>query len=161
VNLVLPHDPMRDAIVGDLHEEYLGDIARVGRRSAQRRYWLRAAGVVAHAASDFMRWRSWVSTTPPADAAAASNGMSLARVREIGSDAGFIVLALGVIAFGVVANIVMFAATQGPATPVANAAPALTAPGIAGIVLLVGCAAIAAVILCTGPRWRRRHIRSA
>jgi hypothetical protein len=77
------------------------------------------------------------------------------RVRTVLGAAGFPVLALLVVVVGVVANTMMFSAAQ-PQSPLAS-----SAAGIGGVALLLACVAIAAIVLCLGPRWRRKRLRGA
>jgi hypothetical protein len=157
---VLPDDPMRDAIVGDLHEEFVHDAARVGPARARVWYQRRAAGIVAHALFDTLRWRSWASTTPPAERPRPVAAPAVAaRPRAGGFSAGFGAVALGVLLVGIVANTLLFgAARQGP-HPSAPAGSALgSAIGVAAVVLAVVCAGVAALVLCAGPRWLRRRV---
>lgn len=159
--IVLPSDPMRDAIVGDLHEEFLKDTAQAGLQSARARYAGRAAGIVMHAAVDFLRLRSWVSTSPapaPARAAAAVPTVALlAHARGITADALFVVLALAVLVAGIAINTIMFSAVRGNLPATAAQGPVPPALAVGGVVLLLACAGLAAVVLCAGPRWRRRR----
>ena len=109
LRFALSCDAMRDAILGDLHEEFLHDLAEVGVR----------------------------------------------RTRAIVGAATFPLLALFVVAIGVVVNTMMFSAAQ-PQSPRAT-----SAAGIGGVALLAACVAIAAIVLCVGPRWRRKRLRGA
>jgi hypothetical protein len=74
-------------------------------------------------------------------------------VRDIGGDAGFAVLALFVLAVGIVVNTMLFSAieSQGPGRS--------SAAGIGGVILLLACVVVAAVVMCAGPRWRRKRSR--
>ena len=165
LRFAVPCDPMRDAILGDLHEEFTHDVAQAGVQRARVRYVRRSAGIVAHALSDAVICRSWVSTVPavpPQHATGSShagNGEGRAsasgRVRGTGSDAGFAVVALFVVVVAIVVNTMLFSATQARGPRVSSAA------GIGGVVLLVACVTIAAVVICAGPRWRRNRKRGA
>ena len=158
---------MRDAILGDLHEEFLRDLADVGVRRARLRHVSRTSGIAARALFDSAICRGWVSTEPAAgeagratvsgDTKAPAGGslVALRRARTVLGAASFPLLALVVVAVGVVANTMMFSAAQ-PRSPRAT-----SAAGIGGVALLVACVAIAAVVLCVGPRWRRRRLRAA
>jgi hypothetical protein len=53
----LPADSMRDAIVGDLHQELVRDTVQVGEALARTRYRQRVAGIVAYVVLDIARWR--------------------------------------------------------------------------------------------------------
>lgn len=175
LRLVLPCDPMRDSIFGDLHEEFMIDSARLGPHRASARYSLRAAGIVSHAVFDSLRWRGWVSTTPPADVAhspvaardKAPSGTGLQRLRFVfaltrsaRSGAGLGVLALGTLSVGIIANTLLFTSVR-TASPAARAGAAMTSTtlGIAAVALSLTCAGVAAVVLCAGPRWLRRRLR--
>jgi hypothetical protein len=60
-----------------------------------------------------------------------------------------------VVVVGVVVNTMMYSAAQPQTTRVSSAA------GIGGVALLLACVAIAAIVLCVGPRWRRKRLRGA
>jgi hypothetical protein len=165
--LALPCDPMRDAILGDLHEEFLHDVVEVGARRARVRHVSRAAGIAARALSDSVICRSWVSTEPAAEARRATVGGAgnaavgglphavLRRARAVVGAASFTVLALFVVVVGVVVNTMLFSAAQ-PQSPRASAVV-----GIGGVALLLACVIIAAIVMCAGPRWRRKRLRGA
>ena len=76
-------------------------------------------------------------------------------MRAVFGAAGFSILALVVVVAGVVVNTMLFSAAQ-PQSPRAS-----SAAGIGGVALLVACVAIAAVVMCAGPRWRRKRVRGA
>lgn len=173
MRFVLPCDPMRDAIFGDLHEEFVQDARELGPRRARARYGRRAASIVGHAVSDSLRWRSWVST-PPADAthiarpssATAIRGdttrslrSGFAGARSLRGHGVFAILALGVMAVAVVVNTLVFTMVGGTPPDATHGGSLLTsAAGIGGVVLLIACAIVAAVFLCAGPRWRGRAL---
>ena len=69
--------------------------------------------------------------------------------------AGFPLLALFVVVVGVVVNTMIFSAAQ------VQSARASTAAGVGGVALLVAFVAIAAIVLCVGPRWRRKRLDGA
>ncbi len=157
---------MRDAILGDLHEEFTHDVADVGVRRAHLRHVSRTTGIAARALSDSAICRSWVSTEPageagrgagsgPAHAAGGSPPVVLRRTRAIVGAASFPILALFVVVVGVVVNTMMFSAAQPQSPRVSSAA------GIGGVALLLACVVIAAIVLCVGPRWRRKRLRGA
>jgi hypothetical protein len=158
LGVVLPDDPMRDAIVGDLHEEFAHDSRQVGVEKARWRHILRATGVALYAAADFMRWRAWASTTPAAAPRSVPSGRApvLARARGLG-DIGIGLLAFGVIVVAIVGNTILFSATKGTAH-VATGAAANSALGLGAVLLLIASASVAAVLLCAGPRWLRRRL---
>ena len=166
LRFALSCDSMRDAILGDLHEEFTHDLAEVGERRARRRHLSRTAGIAARALFDSAICRSWVSMEPageagrsavsgPANAAGGAPPVVLRRTRALVGAASFPLLALFVVVVGVVVNTMMFSAAQpqGPRTS--------SAAGIGGVALLVACVAIAAIVLCVGPRWRRKRLRGA
>ena len=167
LRFALPSDSMRDAILGDLHEEFLQDVADVGARRARLRHVSRATGIAARALFDSAICRGWVSTEPageagrgavsgPANAAAGgSPPVVLRRARAVVGVASFPLLALLVVVVGVVVNTMMFSAAQPQSPRVSSAA------GIGGLALLLACVAIAAIVLCVGPRWRRKRLRGA
>ena len=167
LRFALPSDSMRDAILGDLHEEFLQDVADVGARRARLRHVSRATGIAARAVFDSAICRSWVSTEPAAEArrAAVSGAANpafggaprvvLRRVRAVFGAARFSILALVVVVVGVVGNTMMFSAAH-PQSPRAS-----SAAGIGGLALLLACVAIAAIVLCVGPRWHRKRLRGA
>ena len=166
LRFALSCDAMRDAILGDLHEEFLHDLAEVGVRRAHIRHASRTTAIAARALFDSAICRSWVSTEPmgeagrgtvsgPANAAGGSPSVVLQRTRTIVGAASFPLLALVVVVVGVVVNTMMFSAAQ------PQSARASSAAGIGGVALLVACVAIAAMVLCVGPRWRRKRLRGA
>ena len=142
LRLALPCDPIRDAILGDLHEEFLNDAMERGARLARVRYARRTAGIVVRAVSDAMMWREWVSTGPVA---------APQLVRDAGGFVVFVVVALIVLVVGVVLNTILFSANA------ARHAHASSAAGIVGVALLFACVAVGAIVVCAGPRWRRNR----
>src|SRR5262249_48927071 len=90
--LALPCDPMRDAILGDLHEEFLDDAIEHGTRSARARYVRRTVGIAVRALSDAMIWREWVSTGRIAEPQLVTKDprAALPRVSAAGGFAGFV-----------------------------------------------------------------------
>ena len=154
--LALPCDPIRDAILGDLHEEFLDDAVERGAPSARARYARRAAGIVVRALSDAMIWREWVSTGPVAEpqlVTASARPATQRPASAAGGFAGFVIVALIVLGVAVVVNTILFSASA------ARHTHASTAAGIGGVALLVACVGFAAVALCAGPRWRRNRRR--
>ena len=149
----LPCDPIRDAILGDLHEEFLDDAMGHGVRSARARYVRRSADIVVRALADSMIWRDWVST----DRVAAPSGASAKHAGRgrgsAGSFAGFVIIALFVLAAAVVGNTILFSVNR------ARGAHGSSAAGIGAVVLLIACVGIGAVVLCAGPHWHRRRKR--
>jgi hypothetical protein len=163
VLLALPCDPMRDAILGDLHEEFLDDVVEHSTRSARARYVRRTAGIVVRALSDAMIQREWVSTGPVASPQriteisrreAQPRANASTRVSAAGGFAAFVVVALIVLAVAVVVNTILFSANA-PHAHVSSAA------SIGGVALLVACVGFGAIVLCAGPRWRRNRKRGA
>ena len=150
----LPCDPMRDAILGDLHEEFLDDVTAYGPRLARARYVRRTAGIVARALADALIWREWVSASPAAAQPPAAVKVAV-RGGAAGSFAGFVIVALIVLAAAVVVNTILFSANQARGTHGSFAA------GIGGVALLVACVGVGAVVMCAGPRWRRNRRRGA
>ena len=164
LRFALPCDSTRDAILGDLHEEFTHDLAEVGVGRARLRHVSRTTGIAARAVFDSAMCRGWVSGEPaergtvssPVNAAAGdSPPVVLRRTRAVVRAAGFPLLALFVVVVGVVVNTMMFSATQPQSQRASSAA------GIGGVALLVAFVAIAAIVLCVGPRWRRKRLRSA
>lgn len=151
----LPNDSMRDAILGDLHEELVRDTRNDGRLVARNRYRQRVAGIIAYALLDTLRWRSWGST--PADSpqmpAVAARAGSVRRARPRTADAGIVLAAFAVLAVGTVANTLIFSSVR---TPAAAASPS-SMLGVVSIALALGSALAAAVMLCVGPRWLRKR----
>ena len=145
----LPRDAVGDAIVGDLHEEFVLDAAHLGASRARTLYWQRAASVVARATFDELRLRSWASDTPTVTALPAAPKLSRVRV---GAGLGVGAVAFAVLGVGIVANTVLFSAVRGAPR---QALP--SAVGIGGTALALLSAGIAAVVLCAGPRWLRRR----
>jgi hypothetical protein len=150
----LPADSMRDAIVGDLHQELVRDTVQVGEALARIRYRQRVAGIVAYVVLDIARWRAWGSTPIPVAGAAAATSRTPAvhrRGRFGRGDLGVFVAAFGLLGAGIVVNTLLFRASR-------HGQPAdASALGFAALVLALGCAAGAAVLLCVGPRWLRRR----
>ena len=165
LRFALPCDSTHDAILGDLHEEFTHDLAEVGVRRARLRHVSRTTGIAARALFDSAICRSWGSTDLEAGRAAVSGPASapvgglplvvLRRVRAVFGAASFSILALFVVVVGVVGNTMMFSAAQ-PQSPRAS-----SAAGVGGVALLVACVAIAVVVLCVGPRWRRKRLHGA
>lgn len=181
LRIVLPCDGMREAIFGDLHEEFVRDLDQLGPRLARRRYRDRVVGILAHAVWDSFRWRTWASTSAGAESAAVSSRargaqagdapsglrLGLARMRQVGGLAAVTVAALGFLVLGIYVNTSVFSAVEGSPTG-AGAAGALAgglpdpltliAIGVGGVILMVGCSAIAAFVICLAPRWRGTRI---
>ncbi len=149
----LPCDPIRDAILGDLHEEFLGDATGDGVRSARARYVRRTAGIVVRALADAMIFREWVSTDRVAAPSRASVKLPGHGGGAAGSFTGFVIIALFVLAAAVVVNTMLFSASR------ARGVHGSSAAGIGAVVLLVACVGIGAVVVCAGPRWQRNRRR--
>jgi hypothetical protein len=160
---------MRDAIFGDLHEEFVRDAIQLGVRRARTRYVGRAGGIIAYALADTLRWRSWVSTAPSIEpsrttsrtraADAAHARPMLARAIGVGRHAGLAVVAIGVLSAGILLNTALFSAMKGGSRPPGQDGTLLSsAMGAGAVVLLLLCAGLAAAVLCAGPRWL--HARS-
>jgi len=62
---------------------------------------------------------------------------------------------LFVVVVGVVVNTMLFSAAQ------PQGARASSAASVGGVALLLACVAIAVIVLCVGPRWRRKRLRGA
>lgn len=175
LRVVLPCEAMREAIFGDLHEEYVRDVARMGPEAARRRYRDGTLGILAHATWDSFRWRTWTSSAaiPKAPtgtggevAPNAAPGERAHRVvhgsRRVGTYAGLAIGAFAVLAIGIVVNTLVFAAVEGVGGPVSSTGltPWLRGPlvvlvfGLLSGVLLLGSAALAAFVLCLAPRLR-------
>lgn len=159
---VLHDDGVRHAIVGDLHEEFVGDVARGGAAAARARHARRVAEIVAHAALDALRWRRWGEASsaestgvPAAPAPIVDAGRVAARAG--GGDVAIGALAFGVLALGIVANTALFATVRHAPRPGGGlaASPVL---GATAVVLAAASAVAAAVLLCAGPRWLRRRL---
>ena len=168
LRFALPCDSTRAAILGDLHEELAHDVAEVGVRRARLRHLSRTTGITARALFDSAICQGWVSTHDGASgraamssAANAAHGgsppMVLRRARAVLGAVGFPLLALVVVVVGVVVNTTMFSAAA--AQP--ESARASSAAGIGGVALLIAFVAIAAIVLCVGPRLRRKRLRGA
>ena len=156
----LPADSMRDAIVGDLHQELVRDTAQVGEALARTRYRQRVAGIVAYVVLDIARWRAWGST-PVAAAAGVSlptpAPASQRRGRFGRGDLGVFVAAFGLLGVGIVVNTLLYSATR-HAAPLATGMPVATSTmRIVSLLLALGSAGVAAAMLCVGPRWLRRR----
>ena len=161
---VLPGDLVGDAIVGDLHEEFGHDAARLGPARAGARYWRRAAGVVLHATIDELLLRSWANPSStvemPADGASARAGAAdglVAGTSRARAGVGVGVLAFVVLAIGIGANTLLFSSVRGVPGTAAPGHGAASAIGVGAVVLSFVCAGAAAVVLCAGPRWLRRR----
>ena len=158
---------MGDAIVGDLHEEFVDEVERRGPARARAAYRRRAAGVVAHAVVDALCARAWASvarsaewphaavTAPVAPRAVVSSGTSRGAV------AGVLAATLGVLAVGIVANTLLFDSVRHVPRAAPSAGATHSALGVAAVVLSLVCAGAAAVVLCAGPRWLRRRAATA
>jgi len=164
IERTLPRDSMRDAILGDLHEEFGDDVSRVGEALARVRCTRRARGSAAHASFDRLLCRSWVSEDSPpprlGDPAAPASAKApvpvSARAVAMHGIARYAIIALlgfVVLLVGIVGNTMLFSAV-GP-----TSVRATSVAGVGGVVLFVACAAAAAMIVCAGPRWRRRRLR--
>lgn len=181
---VLPCAALREAIFGDLHEEFVRESAEIGLERARARYRDRVIGIAAHALWDTFRWRPWASTPPSTGAAdrgtvpsdrsrrrewEESLRAAVVRSRAIGRAIGFSVLGLAVLTIGIVVNTSAFAAVEGvSATGVpAAAASSLHGPlfvlaiGAGALALSVVCALAGALVICFGPRWRRGRLERA
>ncbi len=165
----LPRDPLRDAILGDLHEEFVDDVLRVGDALARMRCTRRALGIAAYASFDRLLCRSWVSEDSPSprlgDASATASAKApvaaAARAAALQGVARYAIIALlgfVVLLVGIVGNTMLFSAIE-PTSARATSVRATSVAGVGGVVLFVACAAAAAIIVCAGPRWRRRRLR--
>ena len=149
----LPSDPIRDAILGDLHEEFLDDASTRGVQSARVRYARRTVSILVRAVCDAVICREWVSTGPaaaPQLVTETSRGGPQPRARAASGFAGFVVVALIVLVLGVVVNTILFSATAARHTHASSAA------SIGGVAVLVASVIVGAVVMCAGPRWRKR-----
>lgn len=166
LRFALPCDSTRETILGDLHEEFAHDLGEVGVWRARARHVSRTTGIMARALFDSAICRGWASTegadagrgAASSAANAAAGGlppMVLRRARAVLGAAGFPLLALLVVVVGVVANTMMFSAAE------PRSAGASSAAGIGAVTLLVAFVAVAAIVLCVGPRWRRKRLRGA
>ena len=164
LRFALPCNSTRDAILGDLHEEFVHDLAEVGVGRARFRHVSRTTGITARAVFDSAMCRRCLSAEPAAGetgrpttnpGVGAARPVVLRRTRAVIGAASFPLIALFVIVVGVVVNTMMFSAAQ-PQSPRAS-----SAAGIGGVALLIACVAIAAIVLCVGPRWRRKRLRGA
>ena len=160
----LPNDLLGDAIVGDLHEEFTHDTARLGPARAGARYWRRAAGIVLHATIDELLLRSWSNPSSavelPNERARARTTASiglLAVVSRARTSLGVAALAFVVLAVGIGANTVLFSSVRGAPGAAAAAHGPGSAIGVGAVVLSFVFAGAAAVVLCAGPRWMRRR----
>lgn len=164
IERTLPRDSMRDAILGDLHEEFGDDVSRVGEALARARCTRRALGIAAHASFDRLLCRSWASEDSPpprlGDSAAPASAKApvpvTARAAAMHGVARYAIIALlgfVVLLVGIVGNTMLFSAVE------PTSVRATSIAGVGGVVLFVACAAAAAIIVCAGPRWRRRRLR--
>lgn len=157
----LPTGAMCDAIVGDLQEEYVRDTVHLGMQQARNRYRQRTAGIVAYALLDLLRLRPWSSeATPGSTRAAIATRGGTGQLRGLvgRADVALMLAAFGVLGLGIVVNTALFAAAR-YAPPVAGETSILA---LASVVLALGTAVVAAIMLCVGPRWlRRRACRDA
>jgi len=160
MHAVLPDDPMRDAIVGDLHEEFVHDATALGTPAARVRYCRRATGIALHAAVDALRWRGWASASPPVEVPAAAAAPAVARraAGGRGLHVGLVAAALGVLSVGIVVNTMLFASVRhGPHAAAPAHSAVGSAVGVGAVALTLVCAGVAAVVLCAGPRWLRQR----
>lgn len=162
----LPSDSLRDAILGDLHEEFTDDVRHVGDAYARVRCVRRAIGIAAYASFDRFTCRRWVSEDSSSpqigDAAPLAHAeppvpvvAGPATMHGVARYAIIALLGFGVLLVGVVGNTMLFSAVE-PASVRAS-----SAAGVGGVVLFVACAAAAATIVCAGPRWRLRRVRAS
>lgn len=162
----LPNDSMRDGIVGDLHEELVRDTQRIGEDAARMRYRQRVAGIVLYVILDTARLRAWGSTPIAVPAAAVSLAPAVSASAApplVGrGDVGLIAGAFGVLGLGIVVNTLLFTSVRHAPSTVSSGSLTNSALGVAALLLALGCATVAALMLCVGPRWlRRRACREA
>ena len=170
LRIVLPCDPMRDAIFGDLREDFVHETAELGIRRARARYHRRAAGIAAYALFDALRWREWAAdeesrASEDAEAEVVPLRVSPTRIAPatagrlwlVWSHAALLLLSIAVLLAGIAADMTMFKAMQRVPHPGSFMASAV---GIAAAALLLGSAMAAAVIMCAGPRWIRGRARA-
>ena len=171
LRIVLPCDPMRDAIFGDLREDFVHETAELGIRRARARYHRRAAGIAAYALFDALRWREWAGDAEARESGDAADAevaplraaptriaaATSARLWLVGSHAALLLLSLAVLLAGIAADMTMFRAMQRVPHPGSFMSSAV---GIAAAALLLGSAMAAAVIMCAGPRWIRGRARA-
>ncbi len=161
----LPTGAMCDAIVGDLHEEFVRDTAQLGLPQARRRYRHRATGIVAYAFLDAVRLRPWSSEAAPVtERVPIANGAALVAPRGLlgRADVALFMAAFGVLGLGIVANTMLFSVVRHVPPATAQSAGGSSALAVASVLLALGTAGVAAVMLCVGPRWlRRRACREA
>jgi len=166
LRVALPSDALREAILGDLHEEFQLDVQTLGERTARLRHLSRAVGIVLHALTDAAIRRAWAEGDSSADAAQgssppwapASTSASVApagagRWRAAAQVGGCTALALLVLVVGIVANTMLFSAAQLGGARVSSAA------GAGGIAVLLASVVLAVMLVCLGPRWLRRSAR--
>lgn len=160
-------DEVRHAILGDLYEEFIGDVRQAGATSARLRCARRSMGIAAYAAFDRLTCRSWVGgdagapplgdaapPVPPVSAVAPVATMSGAlATRGVAGYAVITFIAFIILLVGIVGNTMLFTAT------VPHSARVSSAAGVGGVVLFVACAGLAAFIVCAGPRLWRRPLR--
>lgn len=161
----LPGGSTRDAIIGDLHEELLRDATRLGEKQARARYRSRAAGIVAHALWDSLCWRVWAPVPKPArpmpnadpDPMPHDPFRGAGRARRFVRDIGLVTLALVLLSLSIVVNTTVFRAVEGSAhDPGRTAALLVFTLGVVSVVVLMASAVVAAIVICTVPRWRHR-----
>ena len=163
----IPCDPMRDAIIGDLHEEFVREAAAVGLRTARARYWRRAVGIVLRAAWDSLCWRTWESTlgpesrcpqtaaSPLTPGVGSADGV-LGRWRLIGGAVVMGALTLGLLTLAIAFSTTLFVAAHGRTQ---EGSVLYSALGVGSLLALVACAGAAVVVLCAAPRRRGRITR--
>jgi hypothetical protein len=157
---VLSSCALCDAILGDLHEEFVADVDRLGLGPARARYRRRVLGVAAYAVRDLVCWRAW-GEIREADAsplgAAHTDLRYVVRgirqtVRTVAGRADYRLGAVAVLGFGIGVNVSLFTLVQGTL-------PKALVSGLAavGLVLLIACAHLASVMLCAGLRRGRER----
>jgi len=154
LDLALPCGPMRDAILGDLHEEFAHDARDMDLRRANARHLRRCADIVTRALLDAAICRNWVSSAPVTETLREAGEVKATprRAPAMIGDAGFAAVALFVLLVGVVGNTLLFSATETQGARVSSAA------GIGGVALFVASVVVAATVMCVGPRWRRKRL---
>lgn len=136
---IVPCRQMRNAILGDLHEELVRDCDLHGPEHAAVRYRNRALGILVHAAWDSVRWRTWTGTSEDPRAGRGRGGPGRVeagspeasprrgRARRMGAAGGYVgvgIAAFVILGVGVVVNTSVFAAVD-PAPALVDATPAV------------------------------------
>ena len=148
---VLVRSAMCSSILGDLHEEFVRDVRRLGLRRANRLYRRRALGVAVYAVRDSLCLREWTRRPRARFAASDPDRPDAPALPDGLADPRF--LAVVVLALGIGMNTLAYRV-------VASSLPHwfVSFVGAVSFLFLVACAALASGLVCQA--LRRRGMRS-